>query len=191
MITAVEGTLAATGTDWVDVAIGGVTLRAHVPQSAIERLGREGDPVRLFTSLQMREDSLTLFGFPTLEARSAFESLVGVNGVGPRVALNVLSSLTAESLSLAIAAGDVDAFKGVQGVGTKTANRIVLELKGKLDSVLTPTPGAEGDGEVVKALTALGYTASEAMTAVSSLPPGDSLTLEEKVRLCLQRLGDR
>ena len=191
MITAIEGTLASSGMDWVDVAIGGVTLRANVPESAVERLGIPGDNVRLFTSLQMREDSLTLFGFQTLEARSAFESLVGVNGVGPRVALNVLSGLTAESLSLAIATGDVDAFKGIHGVGTKTANRIVLELKGKLDIALAPASGDEGDGEVVRALTALGYTASEAVTAVSSLPPGDSLTLEEKVRLCLQRLGDR
>ena len=189
MITSIKGTLAGAGVDWVDVAIGGVTVRVHVPQTAVERLGRVGDTVQLFTMLHMREDSLTLFGFPTQETRSAFESLVGVNGVGPRVALSVLSSLTAESLALAVATGDAEVFKGIHGVGTKTASRIVLELKGKLDIEIAATPAAPGDAEVVTALTAIGITASEAMAAVSSLPPDDSLSLEEKVRLSLQRMG--
>ena len=191
MITSIEGTLAGSGVDWVDVSVGGVTLRVNVPPSALEGLGRTGDRLRLFTSLQMREDSLALYGFPTDEARSAFEALIGVNGVGPRLALNVLSSLTTESLSLAIAAGDAGVFKRVPGVGAKTAGRIVLELKGKLDLVLPPAPGAIGHEEVVYALTALGYSVSEATAAVSSLPPGDSRSLEDTVRLCLLRMGSR
>ena len=191
MITSIEGTLAGAGTDWADVAIGGVTVRAHVPASAIERLGVAGDRVRLFTTLQMnsREESLTLFGFLTEESRSAFQALVAVNGVGPRVALSILSSLNAESLALAVASGDADAFKGVHGVGTKTANRIVLELKDRLDTELLTTPAVQADGDLLQALTALGYTVSEAMTAISSLPRGDSNSLEEKVRLALQRMG--
>lgn len=191
MITSIEGTLAGFGIDWVDVTVGGVTLRASVPQLLAQRLGQTGDKVRLFTSLQIREDSMALFGFPSEEARSAFELLITVNGVGPRVALSVLSSLTPDALSLAVAAGDGDAFRGVPGVGKKTAQRIVLELKGKLEGEMAPAPGAGGDGDVVKALTSLGYSLSEAMVAVSSLPPGDSISLEEKVRLCLRRMGDR
>ena len=193
MITSVEGVLAATGADWVDVSVGGVTLRASVPASAIESLGAPGERVRLFTVLQFntREESLTLFGFATEEWRSAFQALVGVPGVGPRVALGVLSGLSAESLALAIAAGDADAFKGVPGVGTKTANRIVLELKGVLDTNLATAATADGDGELVQALTSLGYTLSEAMTAISALPSDGSMTLEEKVRFCLQQMGTR
>ena len=191
MITSVEGTLADWGIEWVDVVVGGVTLRAYVPQSAIAGLGRLGDRVRLLTSLQMREDSLTLYGFPTKEARLAFGALVGVNGVGPRLALSILSSLSPEALALAIGSGDTDAFKGVPGVGKKIANRIVLELSGKLDIELSLNADGLGDGEVVKALTALGYAASEVMEALSSLPPGSELSLEEKVRLCLEQMGSR
>ena len=192
MITAIEGTLADSGVEWVDVSVGGITVRANVPQSAVEALGNAGDRVKLFTSLQVRDDSLTLYGFPSQDGRAAFETLIAVNGVGPRVALSVLSALTPESLALAVASGDSDTFKRVPGVGTRTANRIILELKGKLDLDLAATAAdREGDAEVVGALTALGYTASEAMVALSSLPPDDSSPVEERVRLCLQRLGSR
>ena len=191
MITSIEGTLAGSGLDWADVTLGGITLRVYVPESAAERLGQPGARVRLFTFLQVREDGLTLYGFPSEEARSAFQSLLAVNGVGPRVALSVLSTMSPEALAVAVASGDPDAFKGAHGVGTRTANRIVLELKGKLDFQLAATPVAEGDGELVSALTALGYTVHEAMAAISSLPSADSLSLEEKVRLCLQQMGSR
>ena len=191
MITSVEGTHVASGVDWVDVTVGGVTLRAHVPQSTVERLGPAGDKIRLFTHLQSKDDGLTLFGFLTEEVRSAFEALIGVNGVGPRSALSVLSSLSPESLALAVASGDTDAFKGIPGVGTKTAGRIVLDLKGKLDQRLAVTAVAREDGEVLDALTALGYTVAEARAAVSSLSPDSDMPLEDKVRLSLQRIGQR
>ena len=183
--------MAGSGVEWADIAVGGVTLRVNVPQTALEGLGIPGDRVRVFTSLQVREDSLTLYGFPTEESRVAFEALIGVNGVGPRLALSVLSNLTPDSLAMAVSGGDPDVFKGVPGVGTKTANRIVLELKGKLDWEAVSLPEAGGNGELVSALTALGYTVSEVMAAVSSLPSGNSLTLEERVRLCLQQIGSR
>ena len=191
MITAIEGTLAGSGIEWVDVAVGGVTLRANVPQSTVERLGQPGERVRLFTSLQVREDSLTLYGFPTEEARSAFEALVRVNGIGPRLALSVLSHLSPESLAMAVASGDASAFRGVSGVGAKTASRIVLELTGKLDMTPASAPAAQGDGEVVRALTALGYATSEALAALASLSDGASMSIEERVRLCLQQMGGR
>jgi len=189
LITSIEGKLAGSGSGWVDVNLGAVTLRASVPDSAIDSLGSPGDRVRLFTSLQTREDSLTLYGFPSAEERSAFEALILVNGVGPRVALSVLSTMSPDSLALAVAAADVDAFKGVSGVGTRTANRIVLELKGKLDTELRIAAGGPADDDLLQALTALDYSASEVAEAAASLPPGSDLSLEDRVRLCILHLG--
>ena len=191
MITSVEGTLAGTGLDWVDVDVGAVTLRVSVPGSSVEGLGQHGDRVRLLTTLQVKEDSLTLFGFPTEESRSVFEALISVSGVGPRGALSVLSTLTPEALALAVDTADPDAFKGVHGVGAKTAGRIVLELTGKLKVDRMPATQVVGGGDLVDALTALGIGVSEALEAASSLPSGNSMSLEEKVRFCLQRLGAR
>ena len=191
MITSVEGTLAGAGIDWVDVAVGGVTVRAHVPRSTVETAGQPGDKVRLFTHLQSKEDSLTLYGFATEEARAAFEALIKVNGVGPRSALSVLSILSPASLATAVAAGDPDAFARVPGVGAKTAARIVVDLKGKLDGRVGVSPATLEDGEVVESLTALGYTLLEARDAVSSLPGDREMPLEEKVRLAILRIGER
>jgi len=189
VITSVEGTLAGAGPDWVGLVVGPVTLRVSVPHSAVEGLGRRGDLVTLFTDLQVKDDGITLFGFPTEAARSAFQALIGVGGVGPRGALSVLSSLTPDALALAVSAGDPDAFKGVHGVGTKTANRIVLELKGKLDWGRVPVAGTTDDGDLVDALTALGMSVPEAMAAASSMSPGNSMSLEEKVRLTLHGMA--
>jgi Holliday junction DNA helicase RuvA len=190
VITGIEGLVADSGPEWLDVAVGGVTVRVNVPMSTAERLGAVGAPARLYTTLQVRDDSLTLFGFPDREARAAFESLIGVNGVGPRVALSVLSALAPESLALAVESGDADAFKSVPGVGKRTASRIILELRGKLDFDLTATGvGQQDDADVVDALTALGYTASEARRALASLESAEELPLEEKVRLSLGQLA--
>ena len=179
------------GPDWAGISVGGVTLRVNVPGPAAEHLGAIGDRVRLYTSPQVREDSLTLFGFLTEEDRLAFEALIGVNGVGPKVALSVLSSLTPDSLAAAVSSGDAAAFVGVPGVGKKTAGRIVLELKGKLKGDWAVAPATRRDGEVLEALASLGYTVSEIREAVSSLPSGDSLSLEDRVRLALERMGSR
>ena len=191
LISSIQGTLERIGPDWADVSVGGVSFRVNTPAQTARDLGQIGDKVRVLTSLHIREDSLTLFGFLTEEARLTFEALIGITGVGPRVALSVLSWLTPESLAAAVGSGDIDAFTGVPGVGKKTASRIILELKGKLEGVWAMSPAESGDGEVIEALTSLGYTASEAREVVSSLPRGDSMPLEEKVRLALQRMGNR
>ena len=189
LISSITGTLDGIGPDWADVSVGGVTLRVSVPGSTVERLGKLGDRTTLLTSLQVREDSLTLFGFLTKEARAAFETLIGITGVGPRLALSVLSRFTPDSLAVAVASGDTAAFSSVSGVGSKTAGRIVLELKGKLGTDLSILVGPLADADVVDALTALGYTLSEANEAASSLPAGDSSPLEDKVRRVLERMG--
>ena len=189
MISSIQGTLQGVGPDWADVSVGGVTFRVNVPGSTADNLSQIGDRISLFTSLQVREESLALFGFLTEDARMTFGALIGINGVGPRLALNVLSRFTPESLAAVVRSGDTDAFSGVPGVGKKTASRIVLELRGKLGGDWTVGPAADEHGELIEALTALGYTASEAHDAASSLPPGDSMSLEDRVRLALQRMA--
>lgn len=189
MITGLQGTLTGAGSDWVDVTVGGVTLRASVPAPTADYLGSQGGEVKLLTSLQVRDDALTLYGFVSEDARAAFQALIGVNGVGPRVALSILSGLTPEELSVAIANGDATAFKIAQGVGTKTANRIVLELKGKLDFEAGGAAVPPGNQEVVDALTALGYSFPEAGRAVAQLSTDGDLSLEEKIRLALEQIG--
>ena len=189
LISSIRGTLEALGPDWADVSVGGVTFRVSVPASAADELGSPGESVRLFTTLKMRDDGLTLYGFLSEEARLAFELLINVNGVGPRLALSVLSRFTPESLAAAVGSGDPDAFAGVPGVGKKTAARLILELKGKLEGDWALVPRAGEHGDLVEALTSLGYSVAEANTVASSLPRGDSMSLEDKVRLALQRLG--
>ena len=189
MITSLSGTLSTVGLDWVEVTVGGVGLRVNVPASLIDQVGQVGDGVKLFTSLQVKEDSLTLFGFPSSDGRQAFEALLGVNGVGPRLALSILSRMAPENLALAVATEDPAEFKGVPGVGTRIAQRIVMELKGKLEIEMTAAPTARPDAELIEALAPLGYTMSEVMEAASSLPRDEPLEFEEKVRLVLDYLG--
>lgn len=189
LISSIRGTLEASGADWVDISLGHVTFRVNVPADVTERLGEAGEDVRLFTSVQVRDDNIALYGFSSEGARSAFETLIGVNGVGPRVALNVLSRLTPSLLVEAVAAGDMDAFGAIPGIGKKTASRIVLELKGKLDLGWAPPAPSGGDAEVIEALSALGYTHIEAREAVSALPADSEATLEDRVRLALHRIG--
>ena len=191
MISSVSGTLQSTGTDWVDVELAGVlTVRINAPGSTIEVLGRPGDQVRLFTHLVVREDDLSLFGFESEEARAAFEALIGISGIGPRVALSILSVLTPESLALAVSVGDVDAFRGVPGVGKKTASRVVLELAGKLALFGPSVDDGSVDVDVMEALMAAGIGAAEARDAAANLNFGRSDPLEDRVREAFQRIGE-
>lgn len=189
MITSLTGTLSVIGLDWIEVTVGGVGLRVNVPASLIDQVGQTGERVKLFTSLQVKEDSLTLYGFPNSDGRLAFEALLGVNGVGPRLALSILSRLTPDNLALAVATEDPVRFKGVPGVGTRIAQRIVMELKGKLEIEMTAAPTLQPDNELVEALTALGYSVAEVMGAVASLPRDEPLSTEEKVRQALDHLA--
>ena len=109
MISSIQGILEARGDDWVDVAIGGVSVRAQVPSSAIANLGPVGAPVRLFTQLIVRDESITLYGFRSAEEKAAFEALLGVSGIGPRLGLVILSALTPADLVEAIEQGDAAA----------------------------------------------------------------------------------
>ena len=188
LISSVRGTLEGTGPDWADVSIGGITLRLNAPSPSVDAMGQVGSPVRLFTSLQVREDSLSLYGFESEEARQTFETLIGISGIGPRVALSILSIFKPEDLAGAVEAGDIKSFTAVPGVGRKTASRIVLELKGKLELDWSSAGTSTLDADALDALTALGYTPVEAREALSALPKDGSPTTEDKVRLALQQL---
>ena len=189
LISSVRGTLEGTGPDWVDVAIGGITLRVSAPSPSIEELGQVGSVVRMFTSLQVREDSLNLYGFDSAEARQTFETLIGISGIGPRVALSILSIFKPEALAAAVESGDVKSFTAVPGVGRKTASRILLELKGKLELDWAAASAPSLDSDALDALVALGYSAVEAREALSGLSEEELPSAEDKVRMALQQLA--
>ena len=192
MIVSVRGSLEAAGPDWVHVQVGGgVTLQAFVPSSAIAALGEIGSRVTLHTHLRLQNEQPVLYGFPTHADMELFQMLTAVSGVGPRLALALLSTLDAPSLHRAIAAGDAAALSAAPGVGRRTAGRIVMELEGKLDETFAgglPT-AASGDFEVVEALMALGYSTAEARRAVASLKDAADLPVEERIRMALRNFG--
>jgi Holliday junction DNA helicase RuvA len=201
MIAHVRGTLAAATGDAVVVDVGGVGYRCLVPASTRSRLPALGQDVMLYTSLQVREDSMTLYGFLTAEEYELFELLLRVEGVGPKVALGVLSSATPDAIRRAIALEDIHALCRAPGIGKKTAQRIVLELKEKVGSVpIAPVgvavasaaaPAAmDALAEALEALIALGYSRAEAAQALERARPeaGEAPRTETLVRLGLKHL---
>ena len=193
MIVGVRGTLAATGPDWVHISVGGVTMQVSVPSSSIPALGAVGGTVSLHTLLRIRDEQPTLYGFPDDATVQLFTLLTGVSGVGPRLGLALLSALDAASLQLAVASGDAAALAAAPGVGRRTASRIILELRGKVDAIESDGVAAAvgGDGEVLAALAALGYSTAEARAAVGAIPESDGLTVEDRIRLALQQFARR
>lgn len=188
LISSVSGELRGAGADWVDVAVGGVTLRVSVPDTAVSDLGRVGERVTLYTSLQVREESLALFGFQSEDERLTFETLLGISRIGPRLALAMLGRFSPQDLARAIEEGDTRALATVPGVGRRTASRIVLELKGKLELDFGDGAGAASatDPALVDALTALGFgdaEAREALGATDASLPDDARIVEALARL--------
>lgn len=192
MISGLRGVLEERGLDWVVVNVAGVGYKAYAPTSTLAALGAVGEPVRLHTHLLLTQESLSLYGFATREELRLFETLLTVNGVGPRLALSLLSSLSPETLVAAIASEDEATLQRVPGVGKKTAGRLILELKGKVErewGVAAVAPVGESDGNALAALVALGYTPAEARHALAQAPEAVKLPLEERVRQALQTLG--
>ena len=193
MIAFITGVLRARGTDWVQVEVDGVGFHISVPASLALSVGEEGERVTLHTRLIIRDDEPQLYGFPSPAALRFFHMLTGVSGIGPRSALNLLSARPPEALATAIMAGDLDAFTAVPGIGKRTATRIVLELKDRLEKEGLPlsTTPVPDDADAVAALTALGYTAGEVRQALRSLgPESASLELEERIRRALTQLAE-
>ena len=191
MITSLRGTLEAVSDDSLTVNIGPMSLEVFAPTSTIGTVGPAGGAVSLHTYLYIREEVLSLYGFGSLEEREIFVMLIGVSGVGPRLALSVLSAMSPRDLAGAVGAEDVQALTRVNGLGKKTAGRLILELKGKLErewgeAAISPSPDL---AEVVAALSALGYQPSEARAALSGVTMDPGAPLEEKLMTVLQRMG--
>ena len=191
MIALLEGTVVARKENRLTLQVGAVGVWVWVPRPLAGQ-ATPGQPLALHTYLVVREDALTLYGFATAEERDLFALLLGVNGIGPRLALMVLSALSPAALRRAVFQEQADVFQRVPGVGKKTAQEIVLHLQDKLKP--EETLGAvvslpDVDTEVLEALTALGYSVVEAQTAIQSLPADAPQDVETRLRLALQYFG--
>ena len=193
MIVGVHGVLETTGPDWVQIRVGGVTLQVSVPANTVSGLGAIGSQVTLHTHLRIRDDEPVLFGFADAAALGLFTMLTGVSGVGPRTALALLSTLDPARLQTAIVTGDTAALSLAQGVGNRTASRIVLDLKGKLEDAEFAEVAFSGsaDSQVIAALTALGYSPSEARAAAAVPAVTAETEVDDRIRVALQQFATR
>lgn len=197
MIARLTGVLAEIGADHAVIDVAGVGYLVQASARTLAALGGVGTDARLFTEMQVREDSMTLFAFGSAGERDWFRLLTGVQGVGGRVALAILSVLSAEELHKAVAAGDKAMVARAQGVGPKLAERIVRELKDKAGGLalgpgaLTPNaaPAGGAAADAVSALTNLGFRPADASAAVAAANDelGDGATLDALVRLALKK----
>ena len=187
-IARLRGVVAERGPDWLIVDVNGVGYLVHGPIGTVAG-AKVGAEIALHTHLTVREDDMTLYGFASTEERGLFQTLIGVSGVGPKVGLGLLSVMTVDELSYAIASGNAAALSRAPGVGQKLASRIALELRDKLTAEPGPV-GVPGDSsEVVAALMGLGYSQSEALEAVAKSELPADAPVEDKVRLALSYFG--
>lgn len=188
MIATLRGEIAQIEENALILEVGGVGLRVFVPAPLRTRL-KVGEAAFLFTHLVVREDALSLYGFESQSERELFNILLGVDGVGPKVALSVLSTLTLDAVHRAVFAEESEILGRVPGVGKKTAQKMALHLKDKLkptDALAQVAAMSDTDSEVLAALTALGYSVVEAQSAIQSLPNDAPDDTEERLRLALQ-----
>jgi Holliday junction DNA helicase RuvA len=189
MIGSLRGPVTHVGIDHVLVELGGIGYRVVVSPANLARL-RPGSEAHLFTHHLVREDQQALFGFAKVEELAFFELLMTVSGVGPRLALAITAAHAVTKLQLAIVTDDVDVFTSVSGVGRKTAQRIILELKEKVHAagIAAGGGGSTADSDVVAALESLGYTATEARRAAGAVAGGDG-GLDTRIKAALQELS--
>lgn len=189
MIATLSGTVAEKLSELLIVDVKGVGYGVLVPAEDYSRL-LQGDPVKLYIYEHIRENAHDLFGFTNMQTKALFEQLLGVNGVGPKMALNILSIGSASQVTGAIAGGDVKFLQSAQGVGKRVAERVVVDLKDKVGlpsdaaDMLISRPGANMQDEAVQALMALGYSADDAALALGSV--SKDLSIEERVKQALK-----
>jgi Holliday junction DNA helicase RuvA len=190
MIGKLTGTLADKNPPQVLVDCHGVGYEVDVPMSTFYNLPGVGEPVSLLTHFVVREDAQILYGFATPGEREAFRQLIRISGVGPRTALSVLSGMSVAEIAQAVTAQDAGRLVKVPGIGKKTAERLLLELKGKLGADLGPQAlGARSDsqGDILQALLALGYSDREASAALKALPA--DIGVSEGIKAALKSLA--
>ncbi|HFC1218849.1 TPA: Holliday junction branch migration protein RuvA [Neisseria gonorrhoeae] len=192
MISRLTGKLVEKKPPQIVIDVNGVGYEADVSMQTFYNLPPVGESVQLFTQLIIREDAHLLFGFATAEERKTFRQLIKVGGIGAKTALGILSAMTADELARAVAEEDVKRLSSAPGIGKKTAERMVLELRGKLvahtvtDGLFAASPAADETEDIVSTLLALGYNEREAKAAVKGVPKGTDVG--EGVRLALKNL---
>ena len=199
MISYLKGNVLGIDEDRVLLEVQGVGYEIAVPISLLQKLSAAGGEIELFTHLHVREDLLQLYGFPTLQDRAMFRALLKARGIGPKVALTIVDTFRGKDLAAILERGEVEPLLQVPGVGKKTAQRLILELKGKLPEPLSPIKDSEkgyGDpvyDEVAQALLSLGYSRQEVGGVLQKLPPQipEGASVGEVLRLSLRELGKK
>ena len=206
MFSYIKGTLEEYWEDTVVIESGGIGWNIHVPLSVLDRLPHVGEQMKVYTSFQVKEDSMTLYGFLSRQDLKMFNQLLGVNGIGPKAALGILSFLTPDDLRMAIIAEDAKAIAKAPGIGPKTAKRVILDLKDKISmddvlplqfaggqaeaNVATAASGVDGAGkEAIEALVALGYSPTEATKAVRQVEIKEGMNAEAVLKASLKFLA--
>lgn len=201
MYSYIRGTLEETEEGQIVVDNHGIGYRILIPVSMTDYLPSRGEEVKIYTYLYVKEDAMSLFGFLTKDDLRVFQLLLGVSGIGPKGALAVLSTLSADDLRFAVVGGDAKAIAKAPGIGAKTAQRVILELKDKLhiedvfeekQEVLNNLPKAEAKtakNEAVQALVALGYSSSEALSAISKIENSEVMDTEEILKAALKQMA--
>ena len=203
MISYIRGTLAEKNEDSAVVEAHGVGYQIFVPVPVLSELPPLGESVKIYTYFSVREDGMSLFGFLSRQDLAMFKQLIGVNGIGPKSALGILSALRSDVLRMAVASGDAKTISRAPGVGPQTAQRIILDLKDKirpedvlaggLEESLAVPEEISGVGqagkEAVEALTALGYSAAEAAGAVKKVKITEEMTAEDVLKGALRHLA--
>lgn len=201
MISYIRGELVAVEKEKIIIDVGGVGYGIFMPESAMGLLPQMGNEVKLYTYLNVREDAMQLFGFLIRDDLEIFKLLIGVSGIGPKGGLSILSKLTADDLRFAIMSGDSKAISAAPGIGKKTAEKVIIELKDKLDieQILNPSDSEtksaikmdssanEVQSEAVQALVALGYGSTESLKAVNKVN-SENMTVEEVLKQALKNL---
>ena len=203
MIASVKGKLEGVTAESVIIDVNGLGVEAIVPGTVINRLPKVDDNVKLYTYLHVREDVMQLYGFLEKEDLDFFKLLITVNGIGPKAGVAILSSMPVDILTFAILSEDIKTIEKAQGIGAKTAKKLVLELKDKVEIIKSPKNISSGSyeetvsdiginneikDEAVQVLTALGYSQTEAMKAISTVEMTEGITSEELVKLSLKNL---
>jgi Holliday junction DNA helicase RuvA len=187
VIAFLEGTVAEKGADRVVLSVGGTGYEVLVPAQALARIPPPGGRTRVFTRLQVREEAMVLYGFATPEERTLFDHLITVNGVGPKLALAVLSVLSPEAVRRAVSTGDAAALTVVPGVGKKVAARVILDLRDRIGGGSQAVTGPLA--EVREALLALGLSSQEAGEALATVAQDGDRPVEELLREALRSVG--
>lgn len=199
MITYVKGELTDIYNNYIVVECYGIGYEIMVPASIVMELPSIGNPVKIYTYQYVREDALDLYGFLTRDDLNVFKLLITVNGIGPKGALNILSVIRPDELRLAVLSDDVKAIQKTPGIGGKTAQKLIIELKDKLSLEDVLTHGIEAKSsipaadsardEAIEALVSLGYSSSESIRAVRSIENADDMDSEALLRAALKKLA--